>query len=189
MTTTLNDAVEKSLSTIREIDEKVAKLQEEAKLARQAAFEPFLESLAASGEVSLIVIYGYTPGFNDGEPCEHSGDFFVNIAQAKSDDCFERGIDALEGEEFEWIEQLQKESSYNYATRSYDINTGAMAHNEKLCAEHGHVYKAPSDEIIKAINDVIFETCEEENGTDYYVVYILKDGKFERHSGAYDCGY
>lgn len=187
--TTLSATVASSLQNIRDIGENIARLQEEAKQARQAAIEPFLQALADSGEVSLIVVYGYTPGFNDGEPCTHSGDFFVNIQQAKDDDCFDRGIDALEGDDFEWIEELQKESSYNYTTRSYDINSGALAHNEKLCAEHGHVYKAPSDDIIKAISDVIFETCEEENGTDYYVVYALKDGKFERHTGQYECGY
>lgn len=186
--TTLNATVETSLATIRDIGENIAKLQEEAKTARQQAIEPFLEALAESGEVSLIVVYGYTPGFNDGEPCEHSADFHVNIQQAKDDDCFDRGV-GLDDEEYEWVGELKLESSYNYTTKSYDIDSGALAHNEKLCAEHGHVYKAPSEAIMRAIGDVIFQTAEEENGTDYYVTYVLKDGKFERDSGEYDCGY
>lgn len=45
--TTLNAAVDSSLKTIRGINENIAKLQEEAKAARKAAVEPFLEALAA----------------------------------------------------------------------------------------------------------------------------------------------
>lgn len=167
--TALNAAVESSLTTIRSINENIAKLQEEAKAARAAAVEPFLDALAASGEVSLIVIWGYTPGFNDGEPCEHSSDYVINVDDAMSEDIFDRDM-GLE----ELGEKLQDDDG--------DITA-------ESCRAAGHVFGRASDTIRKAIKDVIFDTVEEEEGTDYYVAYVLEDGKFVKREGEYTCGY
>lgn len=185
--TTLNAVVENSLSTIRAIDANIVRLRDEAKAARQNAIQPFLEALAASGEVSLIVVYGYTPGFNDGEPCEHSADHFVNVEQCFREEMFDRGVGLGDLEELG--AGLKHERQWNGAKRGYDINLNALQENLDLCKAHGHVWAEPSTEIMTAIRDVIFETAEEENGTDYYVAYILKDGKFEVKSGEYECGY
>lgn len=185
--TALNAAIAASLANIGTINENIARLRDEASAARKAAIEPFLEALAASGEVSLIAIWGYTPGFNDGEPCEHSADFVVNIEQAQNNDAFDMGIGL--DDDFEWAGELRRVSSWDSSARDYKDNPGAFEHNVKLCAENGHVYKKPSDEILKAISNVIFDTVEEEEGTDYYVAYILKGGKFERVEGEYYCGH
>jgi hypothetical protein len=185
--TSLNTAVETSLAGIRDISANIARLTEEAKTARKAAIEPFLDALAASGEVSLIVVYGYTPGFNDGEPCEHSGDFFVNIQHAADEDMLDRDFELDLPDEL--TGGLRKERSWNSAKRDYVIDAGAAEGNAALCREHGHVYAKPSPPIMKAISDVIFDAAEEENGTNYFVTYVLKDGKFGVNSGEYDCGY
>ncbi|MGV1754758.1 hypothetical protein [Agrobacterium sp. CG674] len=167
--TAINTAVAGSLASILAINENITKLQEEAKAAREAALEPFLAALAESGEVSLIVVYGSTPGFNDGEPCTHSYDYFVNVEQARDEDCFDRGFDLDD------LEELLTDED------------GCITEESTKAA--GHVYGAPSKEIKTAIGQLIVETVDEEEGTDYYVTYVLKDGKFEKNSGEYDCGY
>ncbi|POO54365.1 hypothetical protein CPJ18_02385 [Agrobacterium rosae] len=185
--TAINEAVTSSVSAIREINENIARLKEEAKAARSAAIDPFLNVIAESGEVSLIVVRGSTPGFNDGEPCEHSADLFVNVKRAKEDELY----DGYLGFELpsELIDGLKDEVSYEKPSYRRVINEGALAHNEALCREHGHVYAEPSAEIMSAITDVIFDTVEEENGTNYYVSFVLIEGKFVKFSGEYDCGY
>lgn len=175
--------IEATLINLRTIGAEVAELQRKAKEARKAALEPFLDELAKSGTVSIITIRGYTPGFNDGEPCEHGADFWVNIDQHWRDE-----VDMTDDLE-EIFEELQ--DTYRYDRPSYtriDIPEAIEA-NRKLCAEHGHVYDEPSKEIMDAIEAVIFDSIEEDYGTNYYVTFTLKDGKFVREEGDYDCGY
>lgn len=167
--------IEKTLNDLRTIGAEVAELQRKAKEARKAALEPFLDELAKSGTVSIITIYGYTPGFNDGEPCEHTANWLVNI-QEHADE--ERD---LTGELKELFEALQ-----GYSWRPTEEDKVA---NRVICAEHGHVYDRPSKEIMDAIAAVIFASIEEDYSTNYYVTFTLKDGKFVREEGDYDCGY
>lgn len=185
--TQLNSVVQSSLAGIIGINENIARLQEEAKTARKAAIEPFLAALAASGEVSLIVVRGSTPGFNDGEPCEHSADMFVNIKSAKEEELDEGDLGFELPEEL--AEGIKQEQTWNRETRSHVVDATALADNIALCREHGHVYAEPSADIMKALTAVIFDTAEEENDTNYFVTYVLKDGKFEVNTGEYDCGY
>jgi len=175
--------VAETLINLRTIGAEVAELQRKAKEARKAALEPFLAELAKSGEVSIITVRGYTPSFNDGEPCEHGSDFWVNIGQHWGDE-----VDMTSDLE-EIFEGLQK--TYVYERPSYtriDIPEAIEA-NRKLCAVHGHVFDTPSDEIMQAISAVIYDSIEEDFGTNYYVTFILKDGMFERYEGDYDAGY
>lgn len=175
-----------SLASINAINERITRLQEEAKLERQKALEPFLAELAASGEVSLIVVRGYTPGFNDGEPCTHGADVYINISDIVHEGIADSiGLDLPENLE----DEILYEKRWNSETRNYDIDEGILKRNREVCAAIGHVYDKPSAEIVGAINALIFETAEEENETDYYVAYVLKDGKFEMTSGDYECGY
>jgi hypothetical protein len=169
--------VQDTLNNLKTIGNQVIELQRQAKEARKAALEPFLEALAASGAVSIITVRGYTPGFNDGEPCEHSSDFWVNVKQHWHDE-----ID-MTGEFKELFDDLQGISW------KYEHSEEEDAANRQICADQGHVYDQPSDEIKQAIRVVIYDSIEEDYGTDYYVTFILKDGKFERHEGGYDCGY
>lgn len=184
----LSHAVQSTVAEIASINETIAKLQADAKVARKEAIKPFLEALALSGEVSLIVVRGSTPGFNDGEPCEHSADIFVNVKSAKENDL-------LDGDKygFEFPEDVKNAlvAEYSYEKPSYKrvVNEGALGKNIELCRSAGHVYEEPSADVMQAIQSVIFDTAEEENGTNYYVSYILNDGKFEVHTGEYDCGY
>jgi predicted aconitase len=167
--------IQETLKNLKTIGDEVAELQRKAKEARKAALEPFLASLAESGLVSVITIRGSTPGFNDGEPCEHSADLWVNIKRHAEDEVDE--TDEL-GDLFE-----------DLIGSLWRPEPGELEENQKICANSGHVYSEPPAEIMAAISAVIFDSIEEDNGTDYYVTFILKNGKFERHEGEYDCGY
>jgi hypothetical protein len=184
--TELTAVATKTLEDILAINKNIEALQKQASDARQAAFEPFLAELAKSGQVSHIVIRGYTPGFNDGEPCEHSADYWVNVRAIVGDDMHEDDAYGFSLPE-EVLEGLQDERSWDGGR--YVDHPGAVEHNTKLCAEHGLVYGQPSGEIMSAIGTVIFDTIEEENETDYFVSFVLVDGKFERFDGDYECGY
>lgn len=175
--------IEQTLSNLRTIGAQVADLQRQAKEARKAALEPFLAELAKSGQVSIITIRGYTPGFNDGEPCEHGADFWVNIEQHWGDE-----VDMTSDLEDVFYE-LVDYKNWNRETRQYDVSEKGLRINNEICERHGHVFDTPSAEIIKAIEAVIYDSIEEDYGTNYYVTFILKDGKFVREEGDYDCGY
>lgn len=175
--------ITETLANLKTIGNEVVELQRKAKEARKAALEPFLEALAASGEVSIITVRGYTPSFNDGEPCEHSADYWVNLEQHYGDE-----ID-MTGDLEEIWDEFQDTYNWNNQTRQRDYIPEAIEHNRKLCAERGHIYDKPSKEIMDAIEAVIFDSIEEDNGTNYYVSFVLKDGKFVREEGEYDPGY
>lgn len=185
--THLSETVGSSLDAIRGINAKIAALREEAKSERQKALEPFLAALAASGEVSLIVVRGYTPGFNDGEPCEHSADFWVNVKECMSNDAHEDRFGFELSDEI--VDGIESEDTYDREARRYVTNPAILKNNIDLCAKHGHVYQEPSKQITDAIRELILATAENENSTNYYVSYVLTDGKFEINTGEYDCGY
>lgn len=175
--------IQDTLNNLKSIGAEVAELQRKAKEARKAALEPFLDELAKSGTVSIITVRGYTPGFNDGEPCEHSADFWVNVARHAEDE-----LDMTDDLE-EIFEELEDTKVFNREKRQYEEVPGALEKNRAVCAEHNHVYDTPSKEIMDAIEAVIFDSIEEDYGTNYYVTFILKDGDFVRDEGDYDCGY
>jgi hypothetical protein len=187
--TELNAVVGASLAGILSINKDIEALVQEAKSRRQTAMDPFLDALAASGEVSAIVVRGYTPGFNDGEPCEHSADIWVNLEQMYGDDLLDSSEDYGMGLEDDAASGFQRDSKYDRDLGRYVDLPGAKEANVALAAKLGHVWSPPSEEILAAIRTLIFTTIEEEEDTNYWVSYILTDGKLVRHSGEYDCGY
>ena len=69
----MNDIMEKITETTKSIQ-----LAKEAySIALKDAVEPTLKHIAETygSEIDIITIIGYTPGFNDGEPCTHSLDY------------------------------------------------------------------------------------------------------------------
>jgi len=173
--------IQETLNNLAAIGNQVLELQRQAKEARKTALEPFLEALAASGAVSIITVRGYTPGFNDGEPCTHSSDFWVNVQNHSAEDVDMTG-------DLEEIE-LEDYQTYDREQRRYRDLPGAIERNTAACAALGHVYLLPSDGVMAAIRAVIYDSIEEDNDTNYYVSFVLKDGKFVRSEGEYDCGY
>lgn len=172
----LSDVVAKSLEEISAIDDHIAALAEQAKQARLDAMKPFLDVLAKSGLVSIITVRGSTPGFNDGEPCEHSYETYVNIADHADDEIDTKYID--DAEDF-----------YGTLESRHASTEGFRERNREKCAAIGHVYDRPEKKVMDAIETLITETVDADNGTDYQVTYVLKDGAFEVHTDDYDCGY
>jgi len=41
---------------------------------------PVLEAIDQMGTVGVIYVYGYTPNFNDGEPCKHETDSLIGMS-------------------------------------------------------------------------------------------------------------
>lgn len=151
------------------------------KIARAEALEPFLTTLAASGEVSIIVVRAYTPWQED-EP-QHVADFFVNVKEIiaegiEDDNC---GLELPA----ELISRLQAEDRWSQELRRMVDTPGAHDANVELCASNGHVYDPPSESVRAAIEKLIFETAEMEEETDYFVSYVLKEGRFEVRRGPY----
>ena len=179
--------IQDTLNNLKAIGDEVKALQAKAKKARTEAMEPFLQALADSGKVSLIVIRGYTPGFNDGEPCEHSSDFYVNIEEIANEEILGYGFEGLPFDT-EWLEDIPSTKKY-VAGRGYEPIVEGLMEAEKICAEHGHIWYTPDEEIISAISSVIYETIEEDFGTDYWVIFTLENGKMVRYEGHYDCGH
>lgn len=69
---------------MKDIMEKIAETTKSIQLAKEAysialkdAVEPTLKHIAETygSEIDIITIIGYTPGFNDGEPCTHGSDW------------------------------------------------------------------------------------------------------------------
>ena len=185
--TAINSLVGSTLADILAINTEVEALLASAKTKRQAAVQPFLDALAASGEVSIIAIRGYTPGFNDGEPCTHSAEFYVNVKAIIGDEVLESLGDGLELGD--WTEDIEAEEGWDTGYKKRVFDQAKLDANIQLCKDHGHVYLEPSRDVMSAIDTLLFTNAEEEFGTDYYVVYILKDGKFERTDGEYSAGY
>jgi hypothetical protein len=72
------------------------KIQESIRLIKEAAalydktvqdaFQPGLQYIAENygNDIDIITIIGYTPGFNDGEPCEHSSDYMFGYSDLEN---------------------------------------------------------------------------------------------------------
>lgn len=172
----LSDVVAKSLTEISAIGDNIAALAEQAKQARLDAMKPFLDVLAKSGLVSIITVRGSTPGFNDGEPCEHSYETFVNIADHANEEIDTKYI--KDAKDF-----------YGTLESKYTDEEGWEERNRVKCAAIGHIYDQPEKKVVDAIETLITETVDNDNGTDYQVTCVLKDGAFEVHTDSYDCGY
>lgn len=181
------EVVSTTLDSLERIGEEMQRLNERMRAERKAALQPFLDALAASGEVSVIAITGYTPAFNDGEPCTHTAEYYVNVKE-----CFEQDLlrpDVIPGLPDEICDGLKPVGGYDSRLCRWVDYPEAEEENAELCRKFGHVYAPPSREIDAAIRDLVFAAAEDEHTTNYCVSYILKDGKFEEHSGSYDCGY
>lgn len=163
----------------------IAKIEAEARKMREDAVIPFLDQLAALGTVSVITIRGSTPGFNDGEPCVHSQDIFVN-GQGHFD-----GYDLID--EGGWAADLEEdfvpEYHYNSETRTQDHNPVALEANRAGAASIGHIWDLPDQGISSAIEMILGPHFDQLYDTNYYVQITFKDGKPIVDNGHYDCGY
>lgn len=163
------------------IDEEAQGNKQATKNARAEALEPFLTTLASSGEVSIIVVRAYTPWQED-EP-QHVASFFVNVKEIIAEGIEEDNCGLMLPAEL--ISRLQAEDRWSQELRRMVDTPGAHEANVELSASYGHAYDPPSESIRMAIEELIFKTAEMDEETDYFVSYVLKDGRFEILRGYY----
>lgn len=151
------------------------KLNEEYNNKLADLSKSIVEELANTG-ISTIYIYGYTPGFNDGDPCEHTTDFYVNVERV-------------------WLNELDGVRMINrYALpKGVSLDDDDCDNEEeaqKIVESAGVQWQDPRDgDVNWAIGNVLIPMLDKEFETDYQVLFVIKDGKVERYHEDYNCGY
>lgn len=161
------------MDIISQIRAHVAEAAAAAALAMHNARMPLLEAIAESGEVGIFVYRGYTPGFNDGEPCEHSFDWYVNLKEIQYDETLNYGFEGLP-EEISALAEMLEEQEY--------LSLEEISERLQL------PINKPSDEIYQGCT-LLADLLDEEHNTNEWHIYLFRDGKFVEFTGEYDCGY
>lgn len=151
-------------------------------LAKQKEYEDFidkhctletateiLKGLFKEAELDVLFFIGYTPGFNDGDPCEHS-----SYTVTDSEEIYENesmyDITDYDYEDHKYKAEIQSESfiiNKTYNSKSYEERA---VHREEL-------------DLVNFIFDKLYHT-------NYQVeVYINKDDEIVVDQSEYYCGY
>jgi len=187
-------AIKDAVTTVKEKEAELLKILSEA-------VSPVLDAIAATGEADMIYIYGYTPGFNDGDPCEHGATVLVNLEEVfyeeKTEEYFLKNEFGMESEEIaellEGLDNIPYVSRYSDGVTDEDIAEHAAkkkVFHDALSKEIGIRWDKPTDaDITTAIETIVVPALDREFGTNYQVLYRLKDGKFVRTHSEYECGW
>ncbi|EBS4516757.1 hypothetical protein DQT32_05015 [Salmonella enterica subsp. enterica serovar Braenderup] len=122
--------------------------------------------------MNKVIVKGYTPGFNDGDPCTHSSDVYYNKKWHFSE-LSEYGIGGL-AEFFGAPEEYEDEEEELYNWEGIDtINTYSDEDEQKI------------HDLVSLLDDLI----ERKYYTDYIVfIDLTGDEPVIKHED-YDCGY
>lgn len=129
-----------------------------------------LEEMFTKYKLDILVFRGYTPGFNDGDPCEHSTDWF-------DDEEMFYYIDGAEDGDFD-----------DYEDHSYKFD---FANLEKV-NEYVNAMSYGTEERneFNTYGSVIVDIMDELQGTDYkYIIYVNKEDQIIIEHEEYYCGY
>ena len=161
---------------------------------------PVLDVIAKMGTVGVIYVYGYTPGFNDGEPCEHTTNHLLGLQEVGDEERMEYflsvvgkaaedsdALSELESLEYKskWKGDPQEEIDQYYADKARLYNAFASELGVPTTTVTGDDARA----VNKAVSTVIIPALDREFGTNYQVAYLFKDGQVVRVDDEYDCGY
>lgn len=184
-------------TAIKDVQEKEAALLK----TLSDAVVPVFEAIAATGEVDIIYVYGYTPGFNDGDPCEHSTTVLTNLGEIfgeeKQEEYFLSEEFDLEddevGELLEGLDNVPYVSRYTDGVTDEQIaqyEADKKVFHDELSKALGVRWESPADaDISKALETIVVPSLDREFGTNYQVLYRLKDGQFVRTDDEYECGW
>ena len=154
----------------------IRRMAEEQKAARATLFTQFTARIFDEFPgLNRVVIQGYTPGFNDGDPCVHSQETYVTIrrfSELDGDDSALRYIDSEENPVLTWDAR-------------YVLNEGVdgFLFNVDLTPEQlGEVHKA-----FGAFEEAIADLYT----TDFTLTWVRSrdDGKIVFSHDYYDCGW
>lgn len=156
---------------------------------------PVLGALSELGTIGVLYIYGYTPGFNDGEPCEHSTDYFIGLEDIASEERLDEFLSMTGAES----ESLDEWADVPYKSK---WQKDAEAEIEEYESERARLWAKAMDElgfpetgeydrkeVNAAIQSVVIPALDREFDTNYQVAYIFENGTFKRFDTEYDCGY
>lgn len=178
----LSLATEPFGGTATEMAEEINRLSKEQKAIRRNLFTQFTAQIFDEyPSLNRVVVRGYTPGFNDGDPCTHSHDTYVGVngfAELNEEAEDENGRAAFhyvnndENPDLAWGER-------------YVLNEGVdgYAFNTDLKPEEIQV-------ILFAFN-AFSEAIEDLYNTDFTLTWARNrdDGKISFTHEHYDCGY
>ena len=112
--------------------------------------------------LNFVMIRGWTPGFNDGEPCTHSQETFVGRI---SWGCYQDFSD------YELYDEFEVE---------FDEGDNVVSHINSECKTLDQVY-----EQLEAYSEIIERVFD----TNFEIQAKLVDGKVVVTEDEYDCGY
>lgn len=130
----------------------------------------FQEIFDANEGLKLIYIIGWTPGFNDGEPCTHSQESFV-------------------GKSHTWTYRGEPTVSYDFEDRElFDEFEVEHGDNDEVVS-HINMECKTLDQVVKQV-EVYDELIERVYETNFEIKVTLNDqGKVVIDVDEYDCGY
>lgn len=169
----------------------IADMNEQMAALKRSVIEQGKEGLADIAKdvfnevdgLKKFVVLGYTPSFNDGEPCEHSsiygfGNYHWEESYKKDGTYYLSSDDIGEREEFGEFFELEDVGLYD--------ETDAPLDNPVVYANSGVAEKDKAYKLIGALDDV----CEMLYHTNYVVYFTLnEDGSVDVEQDDYDCGY
>ena len=144
------------MSYFDKFSQEYADLMERAKDAFADGIKQFLLD---NPEVKFVPIYGYTPEFNDGEPCEFNA--YILDVVGEDAEGYMYGIPSELADAFvEWSSQYEWDE---YSRLFSPLNISAHPIQNVLESMFGYY--------------------------GFVVIYYLEDGELKFVDGEYDCGY
>lgn len=120
------------------------------------------ELFALYPDLDEVCIWGYTPGFNDGDPCYHHGDWYIRWKGLRfgGDDCIYFQVSSVEE---------------GYASKIIEDEDATLA------------VDVPS-KLMTALNRMS-DYFEHDYGTNHVSIFARQEDKVCFHACDYDCGY
>jgi hypothetical protein len=133
--------------------------------ALKEAVDPTLNQISKEygDQLDILTIVGYTPGFNDGEPCTHGSDWGFGYSFLQDyglEDSMEEWFEDEEGE-------IQEELIEELLNKKVDV----------------------PKEVNEFVSKVLDPYFEEKLETDYRVTIFFENGTYRIEEDEYDCGY
>ncbi len=151
----------------------MSKLEESIRLIKEAkikyeqeikdAIDPGLKYIAETygDELGVITILGWTPGFNDGEPCEHTTEHLYGYGALAN-----YGLEYLVEDWFEGVENAEDKI-------------------EELLEKEVNTPK----EVLEFVWNALENWADRKYETNYRVHFIFENGTYRIEEDEYDCGY
>ena len=168
----------KLVEAVKTLEEEQAKLREKESELFDSCLTQLFKDVPGLKSFELI---GYTPGFNDGDPCSHSHYVLVSI-----DDYYDHG---------------REEYLYDILSEKYDEEViEALPRDKYDCYDYtklpGIEEMFPSGEIASSVHkmfdDVFYEEIQRRWYTDFQVTFTRDDSDPKGYTTVkeyYDCGY